>query len=73
MERIFLGSPSLRRNLLDRLIYGVDKNYLTLLNNYKKKILERNKILKQINYDLDWVFQIENKIADYGIKIYLNF
>ena len=71
MERLFLGSPSLRRNFLDRLIYGVDKNYLTLLNNYKKKILERNKILKQINYDLNWIFQIENKIADYGIKIYL--
>ena len=38
MESLFLGSPSLRRNFLDRLIYGVDKDYLSVLNNYKKKI-----------------------------------
>ena len=71
MERLFQGSPFLRRNFFDRLIYGVDKDYLTLVNNYKKKILERNKILKQTNYDLDWIYQVEKKIADYGLKIYL--
>ena len=71
MERLFLGSPSLRRNFIDRLIYGIDKSYLMLLNNYKKKILERNKILKKSNYDIEWINQVENNIADYGLKIYL--
>ena len=70
MERLFLGSPSLRRNFLDRLIYGVDKDYLSVLNNYKKKILERNKILKQTNYDINWIYHVENEIVDYGLKIY---
>ena len=71
MERLFLGSPSLRRNFLDRLIYGADKNYITLLNHYRKIILERNKILKKINYDENWIYQIENEIVNYGFKIYL--
>ena len=61
MERFFIGSPSLRRNFFDRLIYGVDKKYLAILNNYKKKIIERNAILKKNNYDADWINQIENE------------
>jgi len=71
MERLFLDSPSLRRNFFDRLIYGANKDYLTLLNNYKKKIVERNMILKQSNYDINWIYQVENEIVDYGLKIYL--
>ena len=39
MEKLFLSSPALRRNFFDRLIYGTDKDYLKLLNNYKKKIM----------------------------------
>jgi len=70
MESLFLGSPSLRRNFFDRLIYGVNKDYLTLLNNYKKKILERNRILKKTNYDENWIYQVENEISDYGLQIY---
>ena len=31
MERLFLASPSLRRNFFDRLIYGIDKNEFILL------------------------------------------
>ena len=37
MERFFLSTPSVRRNFLDKLIYGVDRDYLTILNQYKKK------------------------------------
>ena len=70
MEKLFLSSPSLRRNFFDRLVYGTDKDYLKLLNNYKKKILERNNILKQKNYDYNWIDQVENEIVDYGLKIY---
>ena len=32
MERLFLSAPSVRRNFMDKLIYGVDRNYLTILN-----------------------------------------
>ncbi len=70
MERIFLSSPSLRRNFFDRLIYNVDKNYITIINNYKKNIFERHNALKNHNYDIDWIKIIEKQIADLAIKIY---
>ena len=62
MERLFLGSPSLRRNFFDRLIYNVNKEYLIIVSNYKKKILERNNILKEKKYDPNWVYQLEKEI-----------
>jgi len=70
MERIFLERPSLRRNFLDRLIYGVDKIYLKIVNNFKKKIIERSQILKKNSYDEDWINQVEREIVDYSIIIY---
>ena len=70
MERLFLNSPSVRRNFLDRLIYSTDKNYNYLINNYKKNMFERQKILKNHNYDFDWVKNLEKNIADLGIQIY---
>jgi len=70
MERLFLNSPSVRRDFLDRLIYSTDKNYSRLINSYKKNIFERYKILKDYSYDYDWVNTLEKKIADLGINIY---
>ena len=70
MERLFLNSPSVRRDFLDRLIYSTDKNYSRLINSYKKNIFERYRILKDYNYDHDWVNTLEKKIADLGINIY---
>ena len=40
MERLFLGSPALRRNFIDRLIYGTDKDYLNLGKNKIKSVYE---------------------------------
>ena len=70
MERFFLSTPSVRRNFLDKLIYGVDRDYLTILNQYKKKVLERNKILKQHIYDQEWIKQVEIEIANIGMSIF---
>lgn len=70
MERIFLNSPSFRRNFFDRLIYNIDKNYNTLVNSYKKNILERHNILKNHRYDIEWIKIIEKKIVDLAFKIY---
>lgn len=70
MERLFVKSPSIRRNFLDSLILSIDKNYNKIITNYKKLIFERNKILKKYNYDPDWVTNIEKNIVDLGIKIY---
>ena len=70
MERLFLGTPSVRRNFLDRLIYSFNKNYNKIINNYKKNILERSNLLKSNNYDIDWIKNLENIIVKLGLEIY---
>ena len=70
MERLFVGSPFLRRNFFDHLINGIEKDYSKILNNYKKKIIERNNILKKFNYDINWINQVEKEIVDCGLTIY---
>ena len=70
MERLFLNSPSIRRNFLDRLIYSFNKNYNKIINNYKKNILERSNLLKNNNYDADWINSLEKEIVSLGMEIY---
>ncbi len=70
MERLFLASPSFRRNFLDRLIFTFNKKYNLVINNYKKAINERNLLLKKNNYDENWISSIEYNIVKFGCDIY---
>ena len=70
MERLFQSSPSYRRNFIDRLIFSEKNDYNKLINKYKKNILERNKILQNNKYDLDWIKILENEICNIGLEIY---
>ena len=51
MERLFVTSPSLRRNFIDRLIFTCEKKYSSTVNQYKKAISERQFLLKKNSYD----------------------
>ena len=70
MERIFLASPSLRRNFLDRLIYNQDKSYSNTVINYRKSLAERQILLKGNYYDENWIQKLEYNICDLGSIIY---
>ncbi len=71
MERLFLSSPSLRRNFIDKLIYSEQKNYNKIINKYKKLITERSKLLQQdSNIDETWISVIEKEVVKVGIEIY---
>ena len=70
MERLFLSTPSFRRNFIDKLIFSENKNYNKLINKYKKNISERSKLLQINNYDIDWLDTIENEITKISLKIY---
>ena len=70
MERLFLSSPSNRRNFIDKLIFSEKKNYNKLINKYKKSLLERNKLLQSEVYDKSWIYKIEQDIVEFGIEIY---
>ena len=70
MERLFIASPNYRRNFIDKLIFSEKKNYNTLINKYKKNLLERSKILQSYDFDEDWLKVIETNIASSAIQIY---
>ena len=70
MERLFQASPSYRRNFIDRLIFSSKNNYNSLINKYKKFLLERIKILQTNIVDNDWLNQIEKEICILGLEIF---
>ncbi len=70
MERLFLSSPSFRRNFLDRLIFSFDKRYNFIVNNYKKSIYERQILLKNNEPDESWLYKLEQNIVEFGSTIY---
>ena len=70
MERLFLVSRMLRRNFLDRLIYSQDKKYNIVVNKYKKSVSERQILIKNIDYDENWIEKIEYNISNFGTIIY---
>ena len=71
-ERLFLSSPSARRNFIDSFIFTYNKNYNKLVNQYNKNLLDRSKLLSNENYDHIWLDQIEKNIAKCGLEIYLS-
>ncbi len=70
MDRLFLLSPKYRRSFIDRFIFSKNKKYNILINNYKKNLSERNKILMSNTYDGIWIKKIEEEIAFLGLEIY---
>ena len=69
-ERLFIASPTTRRNLFDHFISSNNENYNTLVNFYKKNIYERHIILNKQTIDQAWLDKIEENISNSGIKIY---
>ena len=70
MERLFVTTPSYRRNFIDRLIFASDKTYNRIVNSYKKAINERHFLIKNDSYDEKWINNIESNIVKFGSIIY---
>ena len=69
-ERLFLASPSIRRNFIDRFIFNHNNNYNKLINDYNKNLIERSKLLADDYYDSCWLDNIEKNLSNFGIQIY---
>ena len=69
MERLFSGPPSLRRNFLDRIVYSFDLSFMNLVKNYLKLLKERKNLIEGKIIDENWLKQVEEKIAKFGIEI----
>lgn len=66
------GGPSERRYMLDLELMQVSKEYLRLLNQYKKILKQRNVLLKKLQPDDDYTFLniLGEQLHEVGCKIY---
>ena len=55
MEKVIIQSNSEKRNFFDRLIFNINKNHLKNYTKLQKLLSERLALLKEKNYDSDWL------------------
>lgn len=66
--RMVSGSPSRRRDYLDKILSTIDDNYKTNLKRYERSLLQRNSLLKQrVNEDVLFAWNIA--LSEYGSYI----
>jgi DNA replication and repair protein RecF len=67
--RLIHGSPSRRREFLDRMCGALDPHYMTLLHRYERSLLQRNNLLKTGIASDDELFAWEVGLAQTGAAI----
>ena len=69
--QIIKGSPLLRRKNIDTLGIKLNKNYLTIKNNFEKALIQRNKILKENNIDKNLLDAWTDSFITHATMFYL--
>ena len=72
MEKIMLQTNSEKRNFFDRLIFNINKKHLRNYTKLQKLLSERLHLLKNRNYDEDWLGIIEKKISNLSGQILID-
>ena len=72
MENLFLESPSVRRKFLDRIAFNFFPKHAKQITEYEYFLQSRSKILSDIEWDKNWLEQIEIKIAGLSTQIISN-
>ena len=72
MDQIFVESPSSRRKFLDTMCSSLFNNHAGLIKKYEKLMRERNIILQENKFDIDWLDTLETQMSQDGINIGLN-
>lgn len=70
---VIRGSPSARRQFLDRVIFAQDRNHIADIQQYDKLLRSRNRLLKQpdaLRNDAHLLSTYEHGLATHGAKIW---
>lgn len=67
--RLLHGSPSRRRQFIDRFISQLDAHYQTALQKYERALRQRNSLLKNRNFRFDQLFVWNVTLSEYGAYI----
>ena len=69
MDRVLAESPSARRKLLDRLVFGFDPAHAGRVNRYENTLRERMRLLRDGVMDAAWLNALEDELARTGMAI----
>ncbi|MCH9753596.1 MAG: DNA replication/repair protein RecF [Alphaproteobacteria bacterium] len=69
MGHIFIDSSSSRRKFLDRMVMNFDSTHSKNLSSYEYYMRERSSLLKNNNYDKDWIAVLERNMSEVGVLI----
>ena len=72
MDQIFVESPSSRRKFLDTMSSSLFNNHASLIKSYEKLMRERNILLQENKFDIDWLDTLETQMSQDGVNIGLN-
>lgn len=67
--RLLHGSPSRRRQFIDRFVAQINPLYQTSLRKYERALKQRNNLLKQDNINNDELFAWNVALAEYGAYV----
>ncbi len=70
-QELIYGYPKLRRNFLDILISQVSSRYITNLQRYKNIIFSKNKLLSELEPNIELLKSYNDLIVQYGNEIVL--
>ena len=72
MEKVLIQSNSEKRNFFDRLIFNINKSHLKNYAKLQKLLSERLALLKEKNYDTDWLIIVEKNIASLSVRLLID-
>tara|TARA_B100001564_G_scaffold347650_1_gene348627 strand:+ start:15 stop:1178 length:1164 start_codon:yes stop_codon:yes gene_type:complete len=72
MDQIFVDSPSSRRKFLDTMCSSLFNNHASLIKSYEKLMRERNILLQENKFDVDWLDTLETQMSQDGVNIGFN-
>lgn len=70
-DRLFLDTPSVRRQFIDRMIFVLWPEHATILKAYEHSTKERLRLLES-HADTTWISTVEEHIANAGIQMQKN-
>lgn len=70
-DRLFLDTPSVRRQFIDRMIFVLWPEHATVLKAYEHSTKERLRLL-ELHSDPTWINTVEEHIANAGIQMQKN-
>ncbi len=69
MDQLFISGASTRRKFLDRIVQNFEPSHAKHIMAYEHAMRERARLLKDKNYDINWISVLENNMAEVAIPI----